>query len=189
MTIIWCMVPEIWSMTDNIFCHFGLFFALLPSENNPKNQNFDKLKKMHGDILILHKCTKNHDYMWYCSLDVHDRCNCYFSFWASFCPFTSLTAQNIKIKKKKSTWRYHHFTIVYQSHDYMLYCVWDMPRDRCNYFSFWTIFCPFTPLTAQKIKILKKWKKHLEISSFYICVPKIMIRWCTVPEIWCATDG
>ena len=23
---------------------------------------------------------------------------------------------------------------------------------------------------------------------FYTCVPKIMIRWCTVPEIWCATD-
>ena len=22
-----------------------------------------------------------------------------------------------------------------------------------------------------------------------MCVPKIMIRWCTVPEIWCATDG
>ena len=31
MTIIWCMVPEIWSSTDRIFCHFGPFFALLPS--------------------------------------------------------------------------------------------------------------------------------------------------------------
>ena len=35
-----------------------------------------------------------------------------------------------------------------------------MAHDRCNCcFSFWAIFCPFTPLTAQKIKILKKWKK------------------------------
>ena len=25
----WCMVPEIWSMTDKIFCHFVQFFALL----------------------------------------------------------------------------------------------------------------------------------------------------------------
>ena len=25
---IWCTVPEIWSGTDRIFCHFGLFFAL-----------------------------------------------------------------------------------------------------------------------------------------------------------------
>ena len=37
------------------------------------------------------------------------------------------------------------------------------------------------------MKISKKWKKHLEI-SFYTCVPKIVIRWCTLPEIWCATD-
>ena len=31
MTIIWCMVPmvpEIWSVMDRVFCHFGLFFAL-----------------------------------------------------------------------------------------------------------------------------------------------------------------
>ena len=50
---------------------------------------------------------------------------------------------------------------------------------------------PFPPpanLTTQRTKILKKWKKQLEISSFYTGVSKIMIRWCTVPEIWCA-DG
>ena len=39
------MVPEIWSMTDKIFCHYGLFFALLlPPPNNPENQNFQKIK-------------------------------------------------------------------------------------------------------------------------------------------------
>ena len=50
-------------------------------------------------------------------------------------------------------------------------------------------FCHFTSLTARKIKILKKWKKTLEISSFYVRVPKFMIRWCTVTEICYATDG
>ena len=66
---------------------------------------------------------------------------------------------------------------------------WDMARDGCNcYFSFWIIFCPFTPLTAQKMKISKKWKKLLETSSFYTSVPKIMIIWYTVPEIWHVTD-
>ena len=69
----------------------------------------------------------------------------------------------------------------------MLYCSWDMVHDGHHYFLVWAIFCPFTPLTAQKIKILKKGKKLLEISSFDICVPKIMIR-CMVPEIWCTTD-
>ena len=57
-----CTVPEIWSETDRIFCHFGPFFALLP-HNNPENQNYEKLKKTPGDIIILHKCTKNHDHM------------------------------------------------------------------------------------------------------------------------------
>ena len=31
-------------------------------------------------------------------------------------------------------------------------------------------------------------KKYLEMSSFYTSVQKIMIRWCTGPEIWCTTD-
>ena len=56
------------------------------------------------------------------------------------------------------------------------------------FLSFWTTFCPFTPLTTQKIEILKKWKNRLEISSFYTSVPKIMIIFYTVPEIWHVTD-
>ena len=43
-------------------------------------------------------------------------------------------------------------------------------------------------LTAQKIKISKKRKQYLEISSFNTSVPKIMIIWFTVPEIWWVTD-
>ena len=67
----------------------------------------------------------------------------------------------------------------------MPYCYWNMVHNRCNYhFSFWAMFCPFTSLTAQKIKISKIWKTHLEISSFYTSVSKIMIICNTVPEIW-----
>ena len=66
-----------------------------------------------------------------------------------------------------------------------------MAPDRCNYFSFRTILYPFTPLTAQKIKIKKKLKKkrkkRLEISSSYTSVPKIMIICYTIPEIWHVT--
>ena len=74
-----------------------------------------------------------------------------------------------------------------KNHDHMLHCSWDMASDRCNYFSFWVIFCPFTSLTAQKIKMKKKQKKPLEI-SFYISVPKIMTICYTVPEIRHVTD-
>ena len=92
---VWFLRYEAWRI--EFFVILGTFFALL-STNNPKNQNFEKLKKRPEDIIILHKSTKNHDHMLYCSWDmVHDRCNCYFSFWAIFCPFTPLTAQKIKI--------------------------------------------------------------------------------------------
>ena len=52
-------VTEIWCVTDKIIIpHFGLFYALLPP-NSQKNQNFEKMKKTLGDIIILHICTKN----------------------------------------------------------------------------------------------------------------------------------
>ena len=42
-------------------------------------------------------------------------CNCYFSFWVIFYPFTHLTAQKIKfLKNEKKAWRYHLFTHVHQ---------------------------------------------------------------------------
>ena len=85
--IIWCMVPEIWCTTDGTFCHFGALFAFLP--NKPQNQNFEKMKKNPGNIINLHKCTKNHDLMLNCSWDMAcNGCNFYFPFWTSFCPFT-----------------------------------------------------------------------------------------------------
>ena len=57
--------------------------------NNPKNQNFTKMKTIPWDIIISYKCTKNDDHMLYCRWDtVCHGCNVYFSFWAIFCPFT-----------------------------------------------------------------------------------------------------
>ena len=39
-----------------------------------------------------------------------------------------------------------------------------------------------------KIEILKKWKKCLEISSFYSFLPKMTNTWCMVLEIWSVTE-
>ena len=79
-TIIWGKVPEIWSETE-FFCHFGSFFALFPpSPNNPENQNFEKMRKASGDIIILRLCNKKHDHMMYAYSDMDcDRHN-FFSF-------------------------------------------------------------------------------------------------------------
>ena len=50
-------------------------------------------------------------------------------------------------------------------------------------------FLHFYLYTVQTIKFFKKWKKHLQNSSFYISGPKIIIRWFAVAEIWCVTYG
>ena len=74
-----------WDMVHDRCYYFfilGHFLLFYPS-NRPKNLNLKNVKKTPGDIIILHKCTKNHDHMLHCSWDmVHNRCNCYFSFWA-----------------------------------------------------------------------------------------------------------
>ena len=46
-------------------------------------------------------------------------------------------------------------------------------------------FLHFCALTAQKIKISKKWKKMLGDIIIYTSVLKFMIKCYTVPETWC----
>ena len=56
----------------------------------------------------------------------------------------------------------------FQSTNHMMYGYRYKKCNRHNFLSFWSILCSFTPLTTQEIKILKKWKKTLEIALFYI---------------------
>ena len=67
-----CVVPEIQSETDIIFCHFGQFFVLLPTPNpppnDPKNQTFgEKKEKKCLEILSFYTymCTINEYHMIY----------------------------------------------------------------------------------------------------------------------------
>ena len=174
----------------------GHFFALLP-HYWPEKLKFGKNVKNPGDIILVHMCTinedhmiygswdithdwqmeipvshediiilqmsiKNHDHMLYCSWDiVHDGCNCFLR-GGIFCRFTLITAQK--------SWSYiicytipeiWHMTNVIVIFDFRLFLVLLFPNSPKN---------------------KKKWKHHLEISSL-TPVPKIMIRWGTVPEI------
>ena len=71
-------------MMDRIFLLFWTAFCPLTPL---KTRNFEKLKKTSEDIIILHKCTKNHDHMLYCSLDMaRNEFNYYFSICAIFSP-------------------------------------------------------------------------------------------------------
>ena len=160
MKIIWCMIPEIRTTTDRIFSHFGSFFAHLHPLTTQRIKilkKWKKKKKTPGDIIILQKCTINDNHMIYGSWDMKcTRENFFLSSWAIFYhPPNSLKNKNFKKVKKVPK-------MCTNNHDHRLYCCWDMARDGCNcYFSFWVVFCPFTLLTAQKMKISKKWKKHL----------------------------
>ena len=57
ITIIRCMLPEMWHAID-----FVPFFALLFLDNLEKHIS-EKLKKTPGDMIILHMCTINNNYM------------------------------------------------------------------------------------------------------------------------------
>ena len=63
------MFPETWTTANRISCHFGPFFALLPPMDR-ENQNFENMKLMSGDIIILHMCTINDNHMMYGSSDM-----------------------------------------------------------------------------------------------------------------------
>ena len=89
-----------------------------------------------------------------------------------FFPFILLKTTKIKIlKNEKICWRYHYFTHVNQKSQ--SYDVWFLRYwvGQTKFLSFWVIFFPFTspPLMIPNIKILKKWKKCLDILSFYTC--------------------
>ena len=63
-----------------LFCHLGQVLALLPHPPlTAQKMKISKMKKNPGDIIILYKCTKNHDHLLYCSRDVvRDGFNSYF---------------------------------------------------------------------------------------------------------------
>ena len=80
-----------------ILDHFLLFY----SNNNPKNQNFQKMKKNHLEILsFLHECPINGNYIMYGSWDMEWNRQNFWPFWVTCCPFTLVTTWKIKILKK-----------------------------------------------------------------------------------------
>ena len=123
-----------------ILDHFLPFYP--PS--NPKNQNLDKLKKMPGDVIILHMCTINDNHMMYSSWNMkHERQN-FLSLWTVFCLFTLPTTQQIKILKK---WKSGDIIILHIctiNDNHMMHCSWNMKHDR-QFFVIMDCFLPFYP--------------------------------------------
>ena len=122
---------------ENFFVILDYFLPFYPT-NNPKNRNFEKMKNPPGDIIILHKCTKNNDHILYCSWDMAVTDVICFSFWAILLPFYlpppshSLTAQKIKIfqKMKKTSGDIIILHMCTKNYDQIMHISWNMVYDE-----------------------------------------------------------
>ena len=138
-----CVVPEIQSETDIIFCHFGQFFVLLPTPNpppnDPKNQTFgEKKEKKCLEILSFYTymCTINEGHIILLYIHVYHKSRSWHmvpeiqgateqklsTFWAIFCPFNPLRTWKIKILTLKKNTRRYYFTHLH--HNWQSYDIW-----------------------------------------------------------------
>ena len=120
------MMYASWDMDCNrqIFLSFWDIFCSFTPSHSPHltikkiEKNKKKRKKSPIDIILLHVCTINEDYMMHGSWD--KRCNRQEIFGRFFALLPlPLTIQNMKILKK---WIYYHFTHVFQK--WRSYDVW-----------------------------------------------------------------
>ena len=172
-----CQSYDVWFLRYGV--HRTEFFVILDhflpfySPNNPKKSKFLKNKKIAWRYYhftdVSYKC-QSHD-AWFLR---------YGAWWTEF--FIILgnflhfylpnnpKNQNFE-KNENTTWRYYQFPHVY--HKWKSYDVWFLRYGVCdgqNFLSFSTVFCPFTPLTTWKIKILKIWKKMPKyIINLHMC--------------------
>ena len=152
MTIIWCMVPEIWSATDRIFCHSGLFFALVLWAQKIK---ILKKWKEHVNIFSFYKCVPQMTVTWSVSWDMECNEQNFLSFWTVFCPFTPLTTWKIKILETPEDIIILHRWTINDSH--MRNGSWDMECWRTEFFvNFMDHFFPFFPSNNQKNQNFEK---------------------------------
>ena len=163
---------ELFVILDH-FLHFN-------PANKLENWNFEKMKKTCGDTIILHMCTINDNYMMRYQARRAEFC-VILNYFSPFYTPNNPKNQNFETMKKNP----RNMPILHKcgiNDNNMMYGSWDMRRDRQNFLSVCIVFFPFTLLTTLKIKILKNWQKHREISSsFYTSSPKIMIICYTVP--------
>ena len=95
ITFIWCMVPEIWSMTE-FFVILGYSFTFTPLITWKI-----KILKIILEISSFYTCVPQMTIIWCIVPGTWNVRQNFLSFWTIFCPFTPLTTQKIKILKKK----------------------------------------------------------------------------------------
>ena len=125
------------TLKSAIMGHF-LPFTLPPK--NQKKQNFEKMKILPRDIIILHKCTKNHSHMRYSSWDMEWDRQTFLSFWVIFYLYTTLTTRKNTILKQ---WKKHLEMSSLYTYVPKITSIWCMLPEIWNVTDI--IFCHFGP--------------------------------------------
>ena len=105
------MLPEIWSVSDIIFCHFGPLLPFYPTTDIKTWKNV----KYPRDIIFLHMCTISEDHIIYGSWDIKAWQKEFFVNLGHFLPCdppNNPKNQNFE-KNEKRAWRYYYFTLLY----------------------------------------------------------------------------
>ena len=148
-----------WNMKQdrqNFLFILGHFVPFYPT-SNLQNQYFEKMKKKYLEISF-YTCVPKMEIIWCMVLKIRSTRQNFFSFWTICCCYSPVTTKkNQNFEKLEKT---HGDTIILQkgtiNDNHTMHCSWDVMHSRQDFSLFWAIFCPFNPMTAQKIKILKK---------------------------------
>ena len=140
-------------------------FLLFDTPNNPKNQNFEKMKKTKHLDIILHSLVYHKWWsydVWFLRYGVRQS-EC-FDILEYFLPFYLLPPNppppnNLENQNEKMPGYIIILLMCTINENHMMYGSWDM---ECN------IFCPFNPTKNQKFKILKNWKKKTKTKKPFI---------------------
>ena len=167
--IIWTMLPELWSVADIMFCHFGSFFALIPYYL-PRKSNFGKNVKKpwtHYPFTYVYNNWRSYD-VWFLTYKARQSF-CHFG--SSFALWTSEQFKKSKFwKNQYNTWRYYHFTLVY--HKWQSYGVWFLRygAQQTEFFVILDNFLPFYRTYNWKNKNFEKTKTILgDIIILHMC--------------------
>ena len=142
MTIMWCVYWNMEYEGQNFLSFWTVFCPFTsPLFNNPKNQNFVKIEKPRGYIIILHRCDLNENHMMYGFWNTECDRQKFLSFWTIFWTFTTLTTQKIKILKKMKQPSGDVITL-------HMCTVNENGVQQTNFFVILDCFLPFYPLTT-----------------------------------------
>ena len=152
--IIWCAVPEIWSVMDRIFCYFGPFFCPFTPLTTGKINILKNWKKVWRYYHFTYVYRKGRSYVWFLR----------YRAWRTerivildhFLPFYPKNLK--KWKKTKKHWRYHFIHVYHKWQSYNV-CFLRYGTWRTKSFVILDRFLPFYPPNNPRTQSFEKMKK------------------------------